>query len=53
VAAKAIGTEEYGTLAEGKRADILAVNGNALHDIGALRDIQFVMKSGEVVVDYR
>ncbi len=53
VAAEAIGTDEYGTLAEGKRADLLAVNGNALHDIGALRDIQLVIKSGEVVVDNR
>lgn len=52
-AAEAIGSDEFGTLAEGKRADILAVNGNALHDIGALRDIQFVMKSGQIVADYR
>lgn len=49
VAAEAIGTEEFGTLAPGKRADVLAVNGNALNDIGALRDINFVMKSGAIV----
>lgn len=52
-AAEAIGSDEFGTLAAGKRADMLAVSGNALHDISAIRDIQFVMKSGEIVVDYR
>ena len=53
VAAEAIGRDDFGTLEEGKRADILAVNGNALHDIGKLRDIQLVIKAGDVVVDNR
>lgn len=50
-AAEAIGTEEFGTLQPGKRADVLAVRGNALGDIGALRDIQLVLKSGQVMVE--
>ena len=50
-AAEAIGSEEFGTLQPGRRADVLAVHGNALDDIGALRKIMVVMKSGEVVVD--
>jgi imidazolonepropionase-like amidohydrolase len=52
-AAEAIGSDEFGTLQTGRRADILAVRGNAMDDIGALRDIMLVMKSGEVVVDKR
>ena len=50
-AAEALGTDDFGTLQPGKRADILAVQGDALHDIGALRNIQLVLKSGEVMVD--
>ncbi len=50
-AAEAIGTEEFGTLASGKRADVLIVRGDATDDIGALRDIQMVIKAGKTVVD--
>jgi imidazolonepropionase-like amidohydrolase len=50
-AAEAIGAEEFGTLATGKRADVLIVRGDATDDIGALRDIQMVLKSGQVMVD--
>jgi imidazolonepropionase-like amidohydrolase len=50
-AAEAIGAEEFGTLAPGKRADVLIVRGDATNDIGALRDIQLVLKSGQVMVD--
>ena len=35
----------------GKRADVLAVSGNAVDDIGALRKLRMVMKSGQVVVE--
>jgi imidazolonepropionase-like amidohydrolase len=49
-AAEAIGSDDFGTLQPGRRADVLAVRGNAMDDIGALRDIMLVMKSGEVVV---
>jgi imidazolonepropionase-like amidohydrolase len=50
-AAAAIGTDEFGTLQPGKRADILAVRGDALGDIGALRNVMLVLKSGQVMVD--
>lgn len=50
-AAEALGTEEFGTLAVGKRADVLMVNGNAMEDIYKLRDIAVVLKSGAVMVD--
>ncbi|MFW6074581.1 MAG: amidohydrolase family protein [Chloroflexota bacterium] len=52
-AAEAIGSDEFGVLAEGKRADVIAVAGNPLHDISKLRDLQMVMKSGTVYVDNR
>jgi imidazolonepropionase-like amidohydrolase len=50
-AAEAIGSDEFGVLEPGRRADVLAVRGNALDDIGALRDILLVLKSGQVVVN--
>lgn len=50
-AAEAIGTEEFGTLEVGRRADILGVKGNAMHDIGALRNLLIVKKSGDTVVN--
>lgn len=50
-AAEALGDVDFGVLAPGKRADILAVRGNALDDIGALRDLLIVMKAGRVYVD--
>jgi len=39
---------ELGSIAEGKLADIVAVNGNPLEDISLLTDIGFVMKDGAV-----
>jgi imidazolonepropionase-like amidohydrolase len=52
-AAEAIGSAEFGTLQPGRRADVLAVRGNADDDIGSLRHVQVVMKAGQVVVDAR
>jgi imidazolonepropionase-like amidohydrolase len=40
--------DEAGTLEPGKLADLIAVAGDPLTDISALRDIDFVMKSGVV-----
>jgi imidazolonepropionase-like amidohydrolase len=50
-AAEAIGSDEFGVLAPGKRADVLAVRGDATTDIGALRNTLLVLKAGRVVVD--
>jgi imidazolonepropionase-like amidohydrolase len=52
VAAEMIGmADQVGTLVPGKRADIIAVSRDPLVDIGALEDVMFVMKGGEVVLD--
>ncbi len=40
--------DEVGTLEAGKRADIVAVQGNPLEDIGAMKRVVFVMKDGRV-----
>jgi len=37
-----------GSLTSGKRADIIAVDGDPLKDIGAMQKVQWVMKSGVV-----
>lgn len=48
-AAKLLGKEqEFGTLAPGKLADIVAAPGNPLQDITALQRVGFVMKNGVV-----
>ena len=39
---------DRGRLAEGLRADIIAVDGNPLEDIAALQRVRFVMKAGTV-----
>ena len=49
-AAEAIGSDNFGVLTEGKRADILGVHGNAVEQIEQLRDIALVLKSGKPVV---
>ena len=41
---------EIGTVESGKRADIVAVRGDPLQDIGAMEDVVFVMKAGRVFV---
>ena len=49
VAAKHIGLDKLiGTLEAGKYADIIGVDGNPLDTIEELRDVDFVMKGGEV-----
>ncbi len=50
-AAEAIGSDDFGVLAAGKRADVLAVRGDAEANIGALRDPLLVFKSGVTMLD--
>jgi imidazolonepropionase-like amidohydrolase len=39
---------EIGTIAPGMQADIIAVDGDPIKDITAVRRVVFVMKSGRV-----
>ena len=46
-AAKLLGIgEELGTLEPGKKADLVAVTGNPLQNIDALRDVRLVLRNG-------
>lgn len=40
--------EEVGTLEPGRRADIIAVDGDPLSDVTVLKDVDFVMRDGRV-----
>jgi imidazolonepropionase-like amidohydrolase len=42
-------TQSTGTVEAGKYADIIAVSGDPLKDIGAMEHVTFVMKGGEVI----
>ena len=43
-----LGVDDRGTIAAGKLADIIAVEGNPLEDITATERVRFVMKGGKV-----
>ena len=45
--------DRIGSIAPGKVADLLAVKGDPLKDLGALEQVRFVMKDGQVVLDAR
>lgn len=47
-AADLLGVDDRGVIAEGKRADLVAVPGNPLDDIRVMEDVRFVMKHGEI-----
>ncbi len=48
--AKMMGVDDtYGTISEGKYADIIAVEGDVLRWVSKLSDVQFVMKHGNVI----
>ncbi len=52
-AAEAMGWEDIGTLAPGKLADIIAIDGDPLTDIEQMRQISLVVREGEVVKNSR
>src|SRR6266478_6209201 len=50
VAAESLGLgTKIGTIAAGYEADLVAVNGNPLEDITAVRRVAFVMKGGKLI----
>jgi len=52
VAAQLLGQEDnLGTIEAGKFADIVAVPGNPLDDIGVMEKVRFVMKDGQIYVN--
>jgi imidazolonepropionase-like amidohydrolase len=54
LAAESLGlSKELGALASGLQADIVAVDGDPLQDITALRRVKFVMKGGQIYVGGR
>jgi imidazolonepropionase-like amidohydrolase len=42
-------SDRIGSIEPGKQADLIAVSGDPVADIGALEDVRFVMKSGRVI----
>jgi imidazolonepropionase-like amidohydrolase len=48
-AAALLGVDKLGTLQRGALADVIAVRGDPLADVGAVRDVVFVMKAGIIV----
>jgi imidazolonepropionase-like amidohydrolase len=50
--AECIGIEEQvGTLKEGKLADVIAVEGNPVEDIGSVKKVRYVMKDGSTFLN--
>ena len=47
-AAEVLGVDDQGTVEPGKRADIIAMPGDPLADIGNVLKVDFVMKDGVV-----
>jgi len=52
-AAEVLGKEDRGVIAEGRLADLIAVDGDPLENINVLEDVSFVMKGGAVYKDHR
>jgi imidazolonepropionase-like amidohydrolase len=50
VAAALVGAKSLASLEEGKAADVIAVEGNPLEDLTALRRVRFVMARGSVIL---
>src|SRR5690606_36655777 len=49
VSAELIDVDDRGRLAEGLLADVIAVPGDPLADIGVTEQVRFVMKGGDVI----
>ena len=47
-AASALGVDDRGIIAPGKRADIIAANGNPLENISTMERVHFVMRAGDI-----
>jgi len=41
--------DRVGAVAPGKFADLIAITGDPIADIGALEQVRFVMKGGQVI----
>ncbi len=52
-AAEHLGTDDFGTIAPGKLADLILVDGDPATDISALRDVLIVIKDGKILIDNR
>src|SRR5581483_6485978 len=52
-AAKVIGRDDRGTLAPGKLADLVMLEGDPLSDIQSVLNVKLVIKGGEIVADHR
>jgi imidazolonepropionase-like amidohydrolase len=50
-AAEHLGTDALGTVATGKLADLLLLDGDPTADITALRQVVMVMKGGAILID--
>ena len=50
-AAELLGVDDRGIIEKGKRADLIAVDGDPLRDISVMQDVRFVMKQGVVYKD--
>jgi imidazolonepropionase-like amidohydrolase len=50
-AAEHLGSDAFGTIATGKLADLLLVDGDPAADITALRQVVMVMKDGAILID--
>lgn len=48
-AAALLGSDEIGSIADGKAADLIAVSGDPLAGIGSVERVVFVMKGGKIV----
>jgi imidazolonepropionase-like amidohydrolase len=50
-AAEHLGTDALGTIAPGKLADLILVDGDPVADISALRNVRMVVKDGATLID--